>query len=189
MYRLFLKYIFIFSIVIGVSFFQTEDSKAQPLDFSSFLIDTQEDYLVAMFSIDIEDFEKIQEALHDGNKITMICTIMLKRHRTLFWNKKIREKTIEVDMEKDLLSEEYRIKFPDQTYTLKKIQEDSFDKIFENIGVKLAPLEELIPGRKYRLNLGIRVISRDVPQWIKTTLFFLSWDIVREVNYEMEFSF
>ncbi len=189
MHRSLLKYIFIVAVVIGLSFLHAYDSRSQPLDFSSFLIDTQEEYLVAMFSIDTQEFEKIQEALHDGNKISMICTIKLKRHRTLFWNKNIREKTIEVDMEKDLLSEEYMIKFPDKTFTLKELQEDSFDALFENISIKLASLEELIPEREYRLHIGIRVISRDVPQWIKSTLFFLSWDIVPEVRYEKEFSF
>jgi len=189
MYRSLFKYILVFFVFTGMSFLHVYESRAQPLDFSSFLIDTQEDYLVAMFSIDIEEFEKIQKALHDGNKISMICTIKLKRHRTLFWNKNIQEKTIEVDMAKDLLSEEYMIKFPDKTYTLKKLQEDSFDALFENISIKLAPLEELMPQRDYKLHIGIRVISKDVPQWIKSTLFFLSWDVVPEVRYEKEFSF
>ncbi len=189
MHRIFFKYIFTVVVVTGLLFLHTNDSRAQPLDFSSFLIDTQEDYLVAMFSIDIEEFEKIQEALHDGKKISMICTIRLQRHRTLFWNKNIQEKTIEIGMEKDLLSEEYMIKFPDKTYTLKNMQEDSFDTIFKNINIKLAPLKELIPERKYRLHIGIRVVNRDVPQWIKSTLFFLSWDVVPQVLYEKEFSF
>lgn len=189
MHRSLLKYIFFIAVVTGLSLLYTYESRSQTLDFSSFLIDTQEDHLVAMLSIDVEEFEKIQKSLHEGNKISMIFTVKLYRHRTLFWNKNIREKTIEVEMEKDLLSEEYIVKFPDKTFTLQELQEDSFDALFEDISIKLAPLEELIPGREYRLQVGIRVISRDVPQWIKTTLFFLSWDIVREVSYEMEFSF
>lgn len=189
MYRSFLKYIFVVAVITGISFLYTHDSRAQTLDFSSFLIDTQEDHLVAMLSIDVEEFENLQQSLHEGNKLSMICTVNLQRHRNLFWNKNIREKTIEIDMEKDLLSEEYIIKFPDKTFTLKELQEDSFDELFEGISIKLAPLEELVPGRKYRLQIGIKVISRDVPQWIKATLFFLSWDIIPEVRYEMEFSF
>ncbi len=179
----------LFCLVMGVFLLHAGNVRAQTLDFSSFLIDTHKDHLVAVFSIDIQDFEKIRDAMHDGNKMSMHCSIQLYRHRTLFWNKKIHEKTIVIDLEKDLLTGEYLIIFPDKTYKLQELKEDSFDALFKDMSINLSPLEKITPGRNYRLQIGIRVISRDVPKWIKATLFFLPWDIIKEVKYEMDFSF
>jgi len=165
-----------------------QDARSQKLDLSSFLVDTQEEYLVARLSLHVYDFENIKHILDNGGKMTMLCTATLFRQRTLLWNRKLDSREIEIDLQKDLLTGEYIVKHPEKRIRMQKLSEDDFLSLFEQVTIKIAPWSELRPEQKYSLRVNVRLISRDVPQWIKRILFFWSWDVAKGVQYETGFT-
>ena len=160
----------------------------QRLDLSSFLIDTQEDSLLARFSIDIDDFERIKTALDNGSKVALLCDVSLFRNRVLFWDLSLAGRQVEVGLEKDLLSGEYLIAFPGQKRRLINFEINDFHELFSDMNIELLPLDRLEPGQKYIVRIQVKLISKGVPKWIKRTLFFWNWDLARSIRYEMEFS-
>ncbi len=168
--------------------FPAREADAQRLDLSSFLIDTYGDNLLARFSIEVDDFEKIKAALDNGSKVALICDVSLLLKRILFWDLPIAGRVIEIDLEKDFLSGGYNVIFPEQKRSLSSFEESDFLEIFGDMNVELLPLDKLEPGQKYAVRIQVKLISRGVPKWIKRTLFFWSWDLAGSIRYEMEFS-
>jgi hypothetical protein len=165
-----------------------KEAGSQRLDLSSFIIDTYGDKLMARFSIEIENFEKIKTALDNGSKVALLCDVSLLRNRALIWDVTLGGTEIEVGLEKDLLSGDYKILFPHQTISLSNFEESDFLDQFKEMKVELVPLEKLEAGQRYVVRIQVKLISKGVPKWIKRTLFFWSWDLARSIRYDMEFS-
>jgi len=165
-----------------------KEAGSQRLDLSSFLIDTHDDHLLARFSIEVDNFEKVKSALDNGSKVALICDVSLLKDRPLIWNLSLADKEIEVGLEKDLLSGDYRIIFPSQKRNLSNFDEKDFLSQFGDMSVELLPLEKLEPDQKYIVRIQVKLMSKGVPKWIKRTLFFWSWDLAKSIRYEMKFS-
>ncbi|WP_028574515.1 DUF4390 domain-containing protein [Desulfonatronovibrio hydrogenovorans] len=161
---------------------------AQRLDLSNFFIDTYEGRLVARFSVEVDDFERVRTALDNGTKVALVCNVDLLRSRVLLRDKSLLSKEIEVGLEKDLLSGEYVINFPAHRRSLPSFDHDDFTKLFHAMDAILLPIEDLDIGRKHVVRIEARLISKGVPKWIKRTLFFWSWDLASSIRYDMEFS-
>ncbi|RQD59747.1 DUF4390 domain-containing protein [Desulfonatronovibrio magnus] len=182
------RYILIFLAIFCFSLLLPQRGSAQSLELSSFVIDTRGEYLTARFSIDVEEFNYMKSYIDSGSKLAIIYDVKLLKKRMFFPDFPLSSQQHEVGLEKDLLSGQYVVLYPDERKTMDSFEEYDFVKIFEGIDVPLAPLIELEPGRKYVVRIQIRLISKGVPKWIKRTLFFWSWDLAKAIRYEMEFS-
>ncbi len=183
-----LLYPIVCTVMILLLLVPAREASSQRLDLSDFLIDTYGDNLLARFSIEIDDLEKIRTALDNGSKLALICDIRLLKNRMLLWDQSLAHQEIEIGLEKDLLSEEYNIIFPGQKKILGSFEESDFLNQFGDMQAELLPLDSLEPDQKYIARIQVRLISRGVPNWIKRTLFFWSWDLAKSIRYEMEFS-
>jgi hypothetical protein len=183
-----LSYPVICAVIILLLVVPAREACSQKLELSGFLIDTHGDSLVARFSIEIDDMEKIKAALDNGSKLALICDVRLLKSRTLLWDQALARQEIEIGLEKDLLSKEYDIVFPDQKKSLVNFERNDFLDQFGDMQARLLPLDSMEPDRNYAVRIQVRLISRGVPNWIKRTLFFWSWDLAESIRYEMEFS-
>jgi len=175
-------------VMVFLLLIPAREASSQRLDLSSFLIDTYGDNLLARFSLEVDDFEKIKTALDNGSKVALLCDVKVLKNRVLFWDMPLEGREIEVGLEKDLLSGNYNIIFPNQRRILSSFEESDFLEQFGDMHIELLPLDKLEPGQKYIVRIQVKLISRGVPKWIKRTLFFWSWDLARSIRYEMEFS-
>ncbi|MFO7728130.1 MAG: DUF4390 domain-containing protein [Desulfonatronovibrio sp.] len=183
------QFIFILiSIMMPVFLVQSKPAFSQNLDLSSFVLDTRENNLLARFSVEIDDFDKIASALENGAELALVCEVSVLENRTLFWDQAIVHKKINIEMEKNLLAEDYIVVFPDQKRTLDSFGKKEFLELFEDMDIELLPLEPLQTEKKYIVRIQVKLISRSIPKWIKRTLFFWSWDLAGSIHYEMEFS-
>ncbi len=182
------KILLIFFILPVLLLVSNHKADSQSLDLSSFTVETGDNHLMARFSVDVDEFEKIKETLDNGGKMIMICAADLFRKRSVFWNKRLKSQKVEIALEKDLLKGKYVVSLPEGEIKLKELPEEDFTSLFQDIKVELFPWKELETGRNYKLSMHIRLVSRDVPKWIKRTLFFWSWDVARDIRYETEFS-
>ena len=164
------------------------DCRAQSLDLSGFVVDTRQGKLAATFSLDVQDFEKIKAALDRGSKLALVCRASLLKGRLIIRDRSLAERMIEIGLEKDLLSGQYSIFFPEKRLSLSSFEQEDFIRHFSDISLELFPLDNLVPEQKYIVRIELQLISREIPNWIKRILFFWNWDMVRPVRYEMEFS-
>jgi hypothetical protein len=57
------------------------------------------------------------------------------------------------------------------------------------IRIPLCPWKEISGGEKYSVTLEAELKVEGIPDWIRNTLFFWSWDMVEPVYYEMQFDY
>lgn len=183
-----ISYLVICAVITLLFVVPAREACSQKLELSGFLIDTHGDSLVARFSIDIDDMEKIKAALDDGSKLALICDVRLLKSRMFLWDQSLARQEIEIGLEKDLLSKEYDIIFPDRKKSLVNFGTSDFLDQFADMQARLLPLDSMEPDRKYAVRIEARLVSKGVPSWIKRTLFFWSWDLAGSIRYEMEFS-
>lgn len=175
-------------IMMLVFLVQSKPAFSQNLDLSSFLLDTRGNNLLARFSVEVDEFDKILTALENGSKLALVYDVSVLEDRTLFWNQTIVNKKINIEFEKDLLAGDYVVFFPEQKRTLNSFGKKDFLELFAGLDTELLALDKLKTGKKYIVRIQVKLISRGVPKWVKGTLFFWSWDLASSIRYEMEFS-
>ncbi len=173
---------------LGVLLFPSPEVRSQSLELSSFYVDTHQEYLAARFSIKVEKFEEIKQALDNGTKMTMQSNLTLYRKRSLIWDEKLHTSTLDIEMEKLLLSGEYMINYPDRETRIRELDKEQFVSLFQGLSNELVPSDSLDPEEDYYVEVEIRLKTRDAPQWIRGILFFWSWDAAQGVKYEMDLS-
>lgn len=165
-----------------------QEAGSSDLDLSDFIVETQDDHLVVRFSIEMDDLEKIKSLLDNGSDIALIYQVKVFKKYSFFPNYLLVSREVEVELEKDLISGSYGIFYPDHTRKTDSLELEDFNNLFNDVTVSLLPMEKFELQQDYIARFQARVISKNIPVWIKRTLFFWSWDLAESIKYEMEFS-
>lgn len=164
------------------------EARSSHLDMSDFIVDTQDEHLVVRFSIEMDDMTKVESLLDNGSEVALIYQVKVFKKYSFFPNYLLVKREVEVEFEKDLISGNYDIFYPDHRKRTNRLELEDFNSLFSNITVSLLPLESFELQQDYIARFEARMISKNIPTWIKRTLFFWSWDLAKSVRYEMEFS-
>ncbi|WP_319763516.1 DUF4390 domain-containing protein [Maridesulfovibrio sp.] len=165
-------------------------AQAGSLQLENMVLDNQAGSIMARFGIELTSDTQIEEALHNGIKLKLICEASLYEHKSVWLDSKVAGKTYSNKLYFDSLSNQFVIE-----------KEDS-DKIFKNnslsillrdewksIILDLGPWSTLQRGEQYNLRLKVRLDRTEVPAWLKNTLFFWSWDLIPAATYQLNFTY
>lgn len=185
-----IKHNILFLLLLGLLavLASVHEARSSNLDLSDFIVDTQDDHLVVRFSIEMDDLTKIESLLDNGSEIALIYQVKVFKKYSFFPNYLLVSREVEVEFEKDLISGNYDIFYPDHTKKTDTLELEDFNNLFNDVTVSLLPMENFELQQDYIARFQARVISKNIPTWIKRTLFFWSWDLDKSIQYEMEFS-
>ena len=163
---------------------------AQHLILDKLVLDNRSGNVAARFTTHIDDISRIEEELADGAELGLIARVTLSRQRTAWVDATLAEREMVTLMGYDPLSKEYLVSPPLGGKEAKgKDLGLLLEKFWRDAIVELAPWSGLERGHDYVLDLEIRLTRKDVPGWIRTTLFFWSWDVIGVTTYRLEFSY
>ena len=164
-------------------------STASGFELRGFVLDNTNETAEIGFGLDLPDASIVRSALDDGDELELTCRAELHRMRSYMWDERIGSGTYICNMSKDMLKGSYVFQFSDEKIVLDKIAKKSMQQIFNSIRIPLCSWDNILPGKKYSVSLEITLKISDVPGWIKSTLFFWSWNLIDPVYYEMQFDY
>ena len=162
---------------------------AQKLEVYNLVLDNTNATLKVRFDLKIDGFNAIKEALDNGEDLGLVCRATIDMQRKFFWDRSLVCRNFLSTMRKDMLKGEYVIDLPGQTVRFTEFSAQRINKLFQNIEISLLPWSTIKKGQNYSLKVEVALKTLEIPEWIKKTLFFWSWDLIEPEYFEMEFRY
>lgn len=163
---------------------------AQRLVLDKLVLDNTSGNVAARFTVHIDDISRIEEQLADGGELGLIAKVTLARRRTAWTDAVVGESEMATLLGYDPLSKDFHLSLPDGGKGIKgKSLGALLDKHWRDAVLEIVPWGSLERGRDYVLDFEMRLARKDVPGWIRTTLFFWSWDVIGATTYRLDFTY
>jgi len=162
---------------------------AQSLEVYNLVLDNSNATLKVKFDLKIEGFGAIKRSLDEGERLGLVYTASVHEQRNFIWDKSLVHRSFLIIMHKDMLKGEYVINISGQDYKFPKFSPQKINSLFQDIEISLSPWSIIKKGHNYSLKVEVALKTLGIPEWIKKTLFFWSWDLVEPEYFEMEFSY
>ncbi|SDK51364.1 protein of unknown function [Maridesulfovibrio ferrireducens] len=182
--------ILVITCALFAMLFFSSPANAASLDLKNLILDNQAGAIMARFGLDLKGDTKTEEALENGGRLKLECEATLFVHKSLWPNSKIASKIYSDKLFYDSLSKNFVLEQSGKTTPLRnKKLTLLLQKGWDSIVMDLGPWSTLKRGERYRLKLDVHLDQTDVPEWLKKTLFFWSWDIVPSATYQLDFTY
>jgi hypothetical protein len=176
-------------VVLAAALCLASTGFGQTLELKNLVVDNQAGSIMVRFGVRVDGVQDIVHSLETGATLGLRCKARLVREQ--FWfNDKIAESLFVSLVRWNALTKQYVLEMPGREQPLKNkdIQEllnGSWDKLTMDLG-SWGALER---GDDYSLRLEIRLSRADVPAWLRYSLFFWSWDVIKPTNYRLDFTY
>ncbi len=165
-------------------------AQAQRLILDKLVLDNRSGNVAARFSMHIDDLSRVEAEIVDGAELGLMARVTLSRRRTAWMDATLAEREMATLIGYDPLSKEFHVSPPDGGKSAKgKDLGELLGRFWTDAILELAPWDGLERGNDYVLDLEMRLARKDVPGWIRTTLFFWSWDVIGATTYRLDFSY
>lgn len=163
---------------------------AQTLVLTNLVLDNQAGSVMVRFGIDAKGQNVIAMAVEEGVPTQLEVEASLYRVRDYVLDKRLARAELRSSLRFDPLTREYVVETPPGDNPLRsKRLEELLARSWGSLDIDLGPWSVLERGNAYRLRLDTALRQTDVPQWIKTLLFFWDWDLTPSAGYELEFTY
>ncbi len=161
----------------------------QALDLNNLVLDNQAGQITVRFGVSAPP-APLREAMAEGSSLGLVCTATLERVRGVLPDADLAEGEYVSVLGRDELAQEYVLHLPGVEKPVRsKDLPALLDKAWGAVTMDLGSWDLLTPGHSYNLSLTISLKRRDVPAWLRYSLFFWSWDVLPETNYQLEFNY
>ncbi|WP_051676995.1 DUF4390 domain-containing protein [Maridesulfovibrio frigidus] len=163
---------------------------AASLDLKNMVLDNQAGAIIARFGLNLKGDTKAEEALENGIKLKLECEATLYVHQSLWADSEVANKIYSDKLSYNSLSKEFVLEQPGNKNPLRnKNLTHLLQKGWDSIVLDLGPWSTLKRGERYKLKLNVSLDQIDVPEWLKKTLFFWSWDVIPSATYQLDFTY
>jgi hypothetical protein len=169
-----LSYEYIAGCILGLALvlFWTVSAGAQQLALEGLVLDNVGERIQLRFGVQAEDVDALEQILG-------------------WWpDNTVAEKRIRYHLKTHPLTQTYRLI---NQHTNSTARDDSLQDLmhrqWKEIILDLGAWKMLDTGADYILELTLQFTRPNVPQWLKTTLFFWSWDVVTSQTFRMHFTY
>ncbi|WP_027370476.1 DUF4390 domain-containing protein [Desulfovermiculus halophilus] len=168
----------------------TVSAGAQQLALEGLVLDNVGERIQLRFGVQAKDVDALEQILEKGGQLQMQCDIRLRRRRGWWPDSTVVEKRRRYHLKTHPLTQTYRLI---NQHTNSTARDDSLQDLmhrqWKEIILDLGAWKMLDAGADYILELTLQFTRPNVPQWLKTTLFFWSWDVVTSQTFRMHFTY
>lgn len=169
--------------------FPPSGATASTLQLKNMVLDNQAGSIMARFGIELAADTEVEEALQNGIKLKLECDASLFEHKSVWMDSKVAGKNYSSKLYFDSLSNEFVLEKPGQKIFKNKSLSILLREEWKSFILDLGPWSTLKRGERYNLRLKVRLDRTEVPAWLKSTLFFWSWDIIPAATYQLDFTY
>jgi hypothetical protein len=165
-------------------------ASAQTLSLSNLVLDNQAGSVTLRFSLLVDEVERLEAMLLDGATLVLHCRAELERHRGMWTDQTLSEAGCRSTLRADTLTQEFEVQAPGDGQALRgQDLEQLLTRAWEQIALDLGSFANLKRGSDYSVSLTVSLEHADVPPWLKSSLFFWSWEVAPQIGYSMDFQY
>ncbi|MDZ7759374.1 MAG: DUF4390 domain-containing protein [Desulfovermiculus sp.] len=183
---------YLLGLILGLTLVMTwtMSAGAQELVLDNLILDNVNERIQLRFGVQAEDVENLRTSLDNGGALRAECTISLRKQRSWWPDSMLLEKSRSYDLSVNPLTQSYKMINYSNEQTIKENNlKGLLEKGWAEIAVDLGPWKDLQSGATYIVELNLQFKRPDVPYWLKTTLFFWSWEVLSSQTYRMYFTY
>lgn len=178
------------TLLLAATLFAPSAVLAQSLILDKLVLDNHAGAVTVRFGVHIDDLSKVVEELQNGGEMELQVKSMLSRRRSGWFAADLAEKELKGAFGYDPLTREFYLQRPGADKPVRGSElAPLVSKLWGDVSLELIPWESLERGREYVLDFEMRLARTDVPGWIRTTLFFVSWDVIGVTTYRLDFTY
>lgn len=166
--------------------------RAEKAFLSDVVLTNTEQHLIVYFTVKDCFTGDMIKAIENGIETTFTFFVRLYEKSEFLWNKKVADIEIKHSIKYDNLKRVYEVRLSERS-NKGAIYVRDFEKAKTMMAtieeLKIAPLESLIKGRRYRLRMMAELDKIKLPLYLHNILFFLSlWDFQTDW-YQIDFRY
>jgi hypothetical protein len=178
-----------FLVLLG-SMFSAPALWAEPISLTDLGVDNAQGSVSVGFSIAVNDLAPLMEALQNGGNYEVICSGKLYQRRMGFWDSFLAEARYSCTLEGKPIARECLVEDQRGVQTLHFTGlPDDLNRFWSRLSLPMGSWDSIERGQAYRVVLTFSVKRTNIPGWVSKPLFFVSWDLVPEVVYTLDFDF
>uniref|UniRef100_A0A7C4AGG2 DUF4390 domain-containing protein n=1 Tax=Fundidesulfovibrio putealis TaxID=270496 RepID=A0A7C4AGG2_9BACT len=185
-----LRILILLPLALALGIGCAQQAHAQRLTLTNLVVDNQEGRIKVRFGLDFKDVEAVDEALRRGETLALECSATLARKRDYAWNAEVAGGRLGGSLTlhdggpyEILMPSARQQRFRGRDLGL--VMREAWSSLTMDIGA----WSSLTRGQTYSLSLEIRLVRQDVPEWVKGTLFFWSFDAAPPIKYQLDFTY
>lgn len=176
--------------VFALSLFSAPALRADSISLTDLGVDNAEGKISVGFSIVVNDKAPLLDALQNGGKFQVRCSAKLYQRRIGFWDTFLAEAEYASDLTGKPIAREcvltdqrgdHVIEFSELPHEL--------NRFWSRLSLPMIDWASVERGKAYRVVFKFSVTRTNIPGWVSKPLFFVSWDLVPEVSYVLDFDF
>ena len=142
------------------------------------------------FNISIEDIAPLLDAMQSGGEFEVTCEAELFRHRPAFWSSFMGKAVYTCQMISNPMARECVVRDQRGTHTFPfNTLRDNLNDFWTGVSLPLVPWEQIERNNLYKVRMTFKILRTNMPQWISKPLFFVTWDLIPETEYELTFEY
>jgi hypothetical protein len=154
-------------------------ARAQDACLSSIQSTYSKDQLLVSFTVNNCFTDDMNRAIESGIDTTFTFFVKLYEKRDLWWDKKRLDGELSHSIKYDNLKKIYEVTLSEKDYKIITLTDyDEAKRLMSDVAtLKVAPLDSLIKGRRYKLKMMAELDKIRLPFYLHYVFFFLSlWD-------------
>lgn len=177
-------------LVMAGSLFSAPALRADSISLTDLGVDNAQGSVSVGFSIVVDDLTPLMDALQNGGHYEVSCTGKLYKRRLGFWDVFLSEAQYTCTVESKPIARECLVtdQRGAQTFDFSELQSE-LNRFWSRLSLPMGSWDSIERGQAYRVVLTFSVKRTNVPGWVSKPLFFVSWDLVPEVVYILDFDF
>jgi hypothetical protein len=166
------------------------DVSAEFISIGNLGVDNAEGSVSVGFNIVVNDIDPLLQALQDGGEYELICAGTLYHRRAGFWNTQLAESSYNCSLSANPIARECVVRDyrGSHTFEFSDLRTD-LNRFWADLALSMGSWDMVERNRLYRVMLTFRIKRTNAPPWVSRSLFFVNWDLLPEVVYELEFDY
>lgn len=178
------------TLALTLNLFSASVLRADSISLTDLGVDNAQGSVSVGFSVVIDDMAPLMEALQNGGQYEVRCFAKLYKRRLGFWDAFMGEAEYSCEVTSKPIARECVVTDHrgSQTFDFAGLQ-DELNNFWSRMSLPMGSWDVIERGQAYRVVLTFSVTRTNVPGWVSKPLFFVSWDLVPEVVYVLDFDF
>jgi hypothetical protein len=159
------------------------------LELGYLTLDNKDGHILVRLGLSTPGLAQVKAALDEGSELGLNCKVRLIRKRALLPDSTAVSYEFTSKLKANTLSQEYAVDAPGAGRSVRgRDLAALLDRAWGAIALDLGPWSDLSPG-DYSLELALSLKRRDVPSFLRYSLFFWSWDVLPEARFSLDFTY
>ena len=181
---------FIVALVSSLIVFSSIGVGAAPLELRNLGVSADTQGLHLGFDVDVMNAMPLRDLLQRGEAIEVRLDASVSRVRWGFWGQEVGSAHYRARVQADPVRQECVMTEDNQTHIFACTELESvLPRLWRHRDLLLAPFDPAVRQQHYIVQVDFRVVRSDMPVWLMVPLFFLDWDLVPRMRYDVNFDY